>query len=78
VVKVAPRVRPALVHLVDRDDVEAERRLVSIDRVASVQLLDAFGKDVKQERELGLSAEDDVPSQRNALLSLPNRPSGLP
>src|SRR6476661_537785 len=76
VVEVAPRVRPALVHLVDRHDVEPERRLIGVDGVAALKLLDALGKDVEQER--GLSADDDVPPQRKALLSLPNRPSGLP
>jgi hypothetical protein len=76
--EVAPRIRPALVHLVHGDDVETDRRLVGVDGIASVELLDALGEDVKQERELGLAADDDVPSQRKALLSLPKRPSGLP
>jgi hypothetical protein len=78
VVEVPPCIRPALVHLVHCDDVEADRRLVGVDGVASVELLDALGKEVEQERELGLAADDDVPSQRNALLSLPKRPSGFP
>jgi hypothetical protein len=63
------------VHL---DDVEADRRLVGVDGVAPVELLDALGEDVKKQRELGLAADDDVPSQRNALFSLSKRPSDLP
>jgi hypothetical protein len=78
VVKVPPRVRPALVHLVHCDDVEADGRLVGVDGVAPVELLNALGEDVKQERKLGLAADDDVPSQRKALLSLSKRPSDLP
>jgi hypothetical protein len=78
VVEVPPRVRPALVHLVHLDDVEADRRLVGVDGVAPVELLDALGEDVKKQRELGLAADDDVPSQRNALFSLSKRPSDLP
>jgi hypothetical protein len=78
VVEVPPCVRPALRHLVDGDDVEADRWLVGVDRVAAVDLLDALREDVEQERELGLASDDDVPSQRNALLSLSKRPSDLP
>jgi hypothetical protein len=78
VVKGAPAVLPSLGHVVHRDDVEAERRLVGIDRVGPVELLDALREDVEQERELGLAADDDEPSQRNALLSLSKSPSDLP
>ena len=74
----APPVLPALGDVVDRDDVEAERRLVGVDRVGAVELLDALREDVEQERELRLSADDDVPPQWNALLSLAKSPSGLP
>jgi hypothetical protein len=78
VVKGAPGVLPALGHILCFDDVEAERRLVRVDGVGAVELLDSLREDVEQERQLGLAADDDVPSQRNALLSLSKSPSGLP
>jgi hypothetical protein len=80
VVERAPAVLPPLGHFLDGDDVEAERRLVRVDGVGAVELLDALRKDVKQECELGLSADDDVAlqRQRNALLSLSKSPSDLP
>jgi hypothetical protein len=78
VVELAPPVLPPFLDLPDRDDVEAERRLLCVDRVSAVQLLDALREDVEQERELGLTADYDVPLQRNALLSLPKSPSDLP
>jgi hypothetical protein len=74
----APSVLPALLHVVHRDDIEPERRLLGIDGVRPVELLHALWKDVEQQRELGLAADDDVAPQRNALLSLPKRPSDLP
>jgi hypothetical protein len=77
VVERAPAVLPPLRHLVHPDDVEAERRCLGVDGEPAVQLLDALGKDVEQERELGLAADDDVPPQRNALFSLSNSPSDL-
>jgi hypothetical protein len=58
----APAVLPALGHVVRCDDVEAERRLVGVDGIGAVELLDALGKDVEQERQLGLTADDDVAS----------------
>jgi hypothetical protein len=79
VVEGAPGVLPALGHIVHFDDVEADRRLVPVDRVRAVELLDALGEKVEQERELWLAADDDVPSQRKALLSLSKSPpSPLP
>jgi hypothetical protein len=78
VVEGPPPVLPPLAHVVDRDDVEAERRLLGVDRVRAVELLDALREDVEQQRELGLAADDDVPSQRNALLSLSKSPSERP
>ena len=60
VVEVAPLVLPALGDVVDRDDVEAERRLVGVDREGAVELLDALREDVEQEHELRLAADDDV------------------
>jgi hypothetical protein len=79
VVERAPTVFPALRHVVDRHDVEAERRLVGVDTVGAVELLDALREDVQQESELRLAADDDVPLQRKALLSLPKSPpSALP
>jgi hypothetical protein len=78
-VEVAPGVLPAVGHVVRLDDVEAERRLVGVDGVPAVNLLDALREDVEQERELRLAADDDVPSQRKALLSLSKSPpSALP
>jgi hypothetical protein len=77
-VKRAPAVLPALGDVVDRDDVEAERRLFGVDGVRAVELLDAFREDVKQQCELRLAPDDDVASQRNALFSLPKSPSDLP
>jgi hypothetical protein len=79
VVEVAPAVGPVFVHIVDRDDVEADRRLVGVDRIGAVELLDALREDVEQERELGLASDDDVAPdcQRNALLSLSKSPSDL-
>ena len=76
--KRAPTVLPAVRYVVDGDDVEPERRLVGVDGVRAVELLDALRKDVEQERELGLAADDDIAPQRNALLSLSKSPSGLP
>ena len=70
----APPVLPALGDVVDRDDVEAERRFLGVDGVGAVELLDALREDVEQERELGLAADDDVPPQRKALLSLSKSP----
>jgi hypothetical protein len=78
VVEFAPPVLPPTLDVVDRDDVEAERRLIRVDRVGAVQLLDALREDVEQQRELGLAADDYVALQRNALLSLPKSPSDLP
>jgi hypothetical protein len=80
VVEGAPAVLPALGDVVDRDDVEAERRLFGVDGEGAVELLQALREDVEQERELGLPADDDVTlqAQRNALLSLSKIPSGLP
>jgi hypothetical protein len=79
VVECTPAVLPALGHVVDRHDVEAERRLVGVDAVRAVELLDAFREDVEQERELRLAADDDVTLQRKALFSLPKSPpSALP
>jgi hypothetical protein len=74
----APGILPALLDVLGLEQVEAERRIVGIDRVRAVQLLDALGKDVQQERELGLAADYDVPLQRNALLSFSKIPSDLP
>jgi hypothetical protein len=78
VVELTPPVLPPTLDVVDGDDVEAERRLIRVDRVGAVQLLDALREDLKQQRELGLAADDDIASQRNALLSLPKSPSDLP
>jgi hypothetical protein len=78
VVEGAPAVLPALGDVVHLDDVEAERRLIRVDGVRAVELLDALGEDVEQKRELRLAADYDVPSQRNALLSLSKSPSDLP
>jgi hypothetical protein len=64
VVERAPAILPALRHLVHLDDVEAERRLLGVDGVGAVQLLDALGEDVEQERELGLATDDDVALDR--------------
>src|SRR5439155_9731823 len=55
-----PPVFPALGHVVHCDDVETERRFVGVDGVCAVELLDALGEDVEQERELGLAADDHV------------------
>ena len=78
VVEGPPGVLPALADVVGLDDVEAERWLVRIDGVGAVELLDSLREDVEQERELGLAADDDEPSQRKALLSLSKSPSDLP
>jgi hypothetical protein len=78
VVERTPPVFPALGHVVDRNDVEAERRLFGVDGVGAVELLDALREDVEQQRELGLAADDDVAPQRNALLSLSKSPSERP
>jgi hypothetical protein len=60
VVEGAPGVLPALGHLVGFDDVEAARRVVRVDRVGAVELLDSLREDVQEERELRLAADDDV------------------
>src|SRR5205814_5193948 len=39
--------------------VEAERWILGVDGVRAVELLDALGEDVEQQRELGLTADDD-------------------
>ena len=72
--ELAPAVLPALRDIGCVDDVEAERRLLGVDGERAVELFDALGEDVEQERELGLAADDDVPFQRNALLSLSKSP----
>jgi len=57
------------------DDVEARakaalgRLAVDIDGEATVELLDASGKELEQAGKLGLVARDDEAPQRNALLS---------
>jgi hypothetical protein len=78
VVELAPPVLPPFLDVVDRDDVEAERRLLGVDGVRAVEFLDPLREDVEQERELGLAADYDEALQRNALLSLPKSPSDLP
>jgi hypothetical protein len=40
----APPVLPALGHVVHRDDVEPERRILGVDGVRAVELLDALGE----------------------------------
>jgi hypothetical protein len=75
VVELAPGVLPPVPNLVDLDDVEADRGLVPIDGIRAVELLDAVRKDVQQERELRLAADDDVPVQRKALFSFSKKPS---
>ena len=74
-VELAPCVLPSLPHLVDLDDVEAERRLVGVDGEGAVELLDALREDVQEQRELGLAADDHVAVQRKALFSFSKKPS---
>ena len=78
VMESAPRVLPALGDVVDRDDVEAERRLVGVDGERAVELLDALREDVEQERELGLAADDDDTASAERALELAEEPFGLP
>jgi hypothetical protein len=78
VVERAPPVLPPFLDVVDRDDVEAERRLLGVDGVRAVELLDTLREDVEQERELRFATDYDEAPQRNALLSLPKSPSDLP
>src|SRR5262249_34335348 len=54
---------PAVRHVVDLHDVEADRRLVGVDRERAVELLDAVREDVQEQEELGLAADDHVPLQ---------------
>jgi hypothetical protein len=75
VVKLAPCILPSLSHLVDVDDVEAERTLVGIDGEGTVELLDALRKNVQEQRQLGLAADDHVAIQRKALFSFSKKPS---
>src|SRR5436190_10483888 len=76
VVEGAPGVLPAFAHGLGLHDVEPGGRLVGVDGVRAVQLLDALREDVQEERELGLAADDDVPLQpRNMLFSFSYRPS---
>jgi hypothetical protein len=77
VVERAPPILPPIRHVVGFDDVESDRRLVGIDGKGAVQLLDAVREDVEKQRELRLAADDDIPLQRNALFSLPKKPSSL-
>jgi hypothetical protein len=77
VVERAPAVLPPIRHVVGLDDVEPEQRLVGIDGEGAVQLLDAVRKDVQEQGELRLAADDDIPLQRNALFSLSKKPSSL-
>jgi hypothetical protein len=64
VVELPPCVLPALLDVLGLEHVEAERRFVGIDGVRAVQLLDALGKDVEQQRELRFAADDDVALER--------------
>jgi hypothetical protein len=48
VMKSAPAVLPAFDHVVHRDDVEPDRRLVGVDREGAVELLDTLREDVEQ------------------------------
>jgi hypothetical protein len=78
VVESAPPVLPPFLDVGDRDKVEAQRRLLGVDGIRAVELLDALREDVDQKRELGLAADDNEPLQWKALLSLPKSPSDLP
>jgi len=62
----APSVLPACRDVLRRNDVEAERRLLRVHGVGAVELLDALWKDVEQERELGLPADDHVALDRSS------------
>jgi hypothetical protein len=77
VVERAPAVLPAVRDIAGLDDVEADRRLVGVDRERAVQLLDALGEDVQQEQQLRLPTDDDISLQRNALFSLSKKPSSV-
>jgi hypothetical protein len=72
----APRVLPAGLDVRPLDDVEADRRLVGVDRICAVELLDPFGKEMEQQEELGLAADDDISlqRQRNALFNRSRKP----
>ena len=75
VVELPPRVLPTLADVVGLEDVEADRRLVGVDREGAVELLHALREEMEQEHELRLAADDDVPLQRNALFSFSKKPS---
>jgi hypothetical protein len=81
VMECPPGVLPALGDLL-RGDLEAFSQpvlaqRVGIDGEAAVDLLDALWEEIEQLRELGLAAGDDDAPQRNALFSLPRKPSSL-
>ena len=75
VVKRTPRILPPVRNVLCFDDVEADRRLFRVHSERAVELLDSVGEDMKEERELGLAADDDEALQRNALLSFSKKPS---
>jgi hypothetical protein len=75
VVELPPAVLPVVEDVGRVDDVEAEGRLVGVDRERAVELLDALREDVQEECKLRLSADDDVSLQRNALFSFSKKPS---
>jgi hypothetical protein len=79
VMEFPPRLFPALCER-GRGDVEvlAERafpRVVGIDGVPAVDLLDADGEEIEYLRELELATGDEDAPQRNALFSFSKKPS---
>jgi hypothetical protein len=50
-------------------------RVVGVDGVSAGDLLDAYGKEIEQLRELGLATGDEDAPQRNALFSFSKKPS---
>jgi hypothetical protein len=79
VVELSPCFLPALGER-GRGDVEvlAERafaRVVGVDGVAAVDLLDADGEEIEQLRELELATGNEDAPQRNALFSFSKQPS---
>jgi hypothetical protein len=79
VVELSPRLFPALGER-GRGDVEvlaecAFARVVGVDGVAAVDLLDADGEEIEQLRELELATGNEDAPQRNALFSFSKKPS---
>jgi hypothetical protein len=60
----APGVLPSLLDLLGLEHVETDWRLLRVDGVGAIELLDALREDVEQEHKLRFSSDHDVAPDR--------------